>query len=62
MSYGLTDKEAAYVEKQLRDRVICAKCQATLATYAEKCSADLSEPCPGFLRIELARSDLRKAQ
>lgn len=31
---------------------ICTRCHATLWTYADVCSADLSDPCPGFQRIE----------
>jgi len=35
----------------LGDEVICP-CGATLETYADRCSAGLADPCPGFLVIE----------
>lgn len=45
------------VEKELGDgRVICERCGATLATYAEFCSAPLEEQCPGYVTIEKVRS------
>jgi ribosomal protein L40E len=31
---------------------ICARCGATLFTYADRCKASLSERCEGFERIE----------
>ena len=43
------------VEKALGDAVICTRCGATLATYADKCSAALDDPCPGFVTIEDVR-------
>lgn len=36
-----------------RDTVICGQCGATLATFDEKCSADLDVVCDGFVCIEL---------
>lgn len=39
-------------EMVLGDRVICHRCNATLATYADACTAALDDPCPGFLTIE----------
>lgn len=47
--------EHDFVEQRLRGLVICDRCQATLTTYANTCSADLSEVCPGFQAIEDAR-------
>lgn len=35
--------------------VICGRCGATLDTYADKCSADLDDACPGFMTIEEAK-------
>jgi len=44
------------VEDALGDgRTICDRCGATLDTYASLCSADLADPCPGFLAIEAVR-------
>lgn len=40
----------------LGNAVICDRCGATLATYADKCSAALDDPCPGFAAIERAQS------
>lgn len=52
--------ERAHVERVLTDSVICDKCQATLATYADKCSAGLSEICPGFIAIENERAGIER--
>lgn len=47
------------VEDALDDgRVICDRCGATLWTYAEKCTADLADACPGFQAIERAAGNL----
>jgi ribosomal protein L40E len=35
--------------------VICGRCGATLASYSDKCQADLGERCPGGNAIELQR-------
>jgi len=48
--------ERAFVERDLGDSVICSDCKATLNTFADKCSAGLSEQCPGYLAIEFAKS------
>ena len=39
-------------EAVLGDQVICDRCGATMATYADACTAALDDPCPGFLTIE----------
>ena len=45
----------ARVEAALGDgREICPRCHATLWTYADACSAELTDPCPGFRAIEVA--------
>ncbi len=49
--------ERAFVEHTLGDSVICTRCEATLKTFAAVCSAGLSDPCPGFLAIEKAKSE-----
>lgn len=43
------------VEAAFGDGVICARCGATLATFADVCSADLAQECPGFEAIEEVR-------
>ncbi len=30
------------------DRVICSRCNATVSTYGDTCTAPLNERCPGF--------------
>lgn len=47
--------ERRHVKHSLADRVICDRCGAILATYADQCSADLADACPGFMAIEAAR-------
>lgn len=54
LSQRLLD-ERAFVERTLGDSVICADCKATLKTFADACTADLDEPCPGYLAIERAK-------
>jgi hypothetical protein len=49
---------AAGVERALGDKVICATCGATLATYADKCSSPLDRPCEGFEAIEEVRNPI----
>lgn len=45
-----------------QEQTICGRCGATLAQYraGKQCSADLADPCPGFMWVEesLARSAL----
>jgi hypothetical protein len=41
----------------LKGTVICARCGATIETYADTCSAELDDACPGFVRIEGLRQD-----
>lgn len=43
-----------FVEEWLGNEKICERCGATLATYAELCSAPLDDPCPGFMTVEAA--------
>jgi hypothetical protein len=46
-------------QKQLEDalgdgRIICERCGATLATYADACAAEIGDPCPGVLAMDKA--------
>lgn len=50
-------QEVAYVERRLGDSVICETCGATLRTYADACTAGLSDVCPGFLAVERAKAE-----
>lgn len=54
-------RERAFVEYTLGGMVIC-RCGATLATFAEKCSADLAEWCQGFDSIERAKQKFNREQ
>ncbi len=49
-------REEAFVVKELGDRNICYRCLAKLASYPMRCTAELSEPCPGFRAIEDVRA------
>jgi hypothetical protein len=53
----LRQREWALVEQRLAGRVICARCRATLATFADACTADLDDACPGFLAIDAAKAE-----
>jgi len=35
-------------------RIICERCGATLATYADVCAAEIGDPCPGDLAMDKA--------
>ena len=61
LSQRLKD-ERAFVERSLGDSVICGNCGATLETFADACTAGLSEPCPGFLAIEQAKERFAKPE
>lgn len=56
LSQRLQD-ERAFVESSLSDSVICKRCAATLKSFADVCTAGLSDPCPGYLAIEKAKTD-----
>lgn len=62
LSQRLQD-ERAFVERIFGDLMICADCKATLKTFADACTAGLSDPCQGYLAIERAKrafSDARR--
>lgn len=48
------EKEYVYLCESLRG-IICERCGATFQTMNEVCSADLLDPCPGFMAIEEAK-------
>jgi len=50
-------RQRDYVERKLGKTVICDRCRCTLDTFAEKCPADLSDMCAGFVAIESARQE-----
>ena len=48
--------ESNYVEATLGNfSSICSDCKAKLSTFADRCTADLDVPCPGYLAIERAK-------
>lgn len=49
-------EQCSFVEQSLGDSVICGRCMATLATFADVCTAALNDPCPGFAAIEAAKN------
>jgi ribosomal protein L40E len=51
----LRERVVAMVERKLAGKVICARCGATIKTYADKCSADLDERCPGFEAVDIVQ-------
>jgi ribosomal protein L40E len=56
----LREHVAALVRQRIGPGVICSRCQATLATYAAACTADLAERCPGFNAIDLVQMRAEK--
>lgn len=52
------EAELAYVVQKLGPLAsICDRCNARLNCYADKCTADLSDCCPGYLAIENAKAE-----
>jgi len=43
------------VEAVLGNSIICGRCRCTFPEMADKCTAPLEEPCPGFNRIDEVR-------
>lgn len=37
-------------------KIICDRCHATLDTFADTCTADLADECPGFTAINQVKS------
>ena len=54
---SMIDEEIRRVDQVLGSRVICARCKATLETYATNCRSELSERCEGFETIERAAAE-----
>lgn len=44
----------------LGDEMICDRCGATFKTMNEACTADLLDPCPGFLRIDTVQVPIER--
>lgn len=45
----------AMIEREIGTGPICSRCNATLATYADACTADLNDLCPGFVTVDAAK-------
>lgn len=54
--------QRAFVERKLGSTVICSRCGATLETYADVCSADLPDLCPGFVTVQEAITEFNSAK
>lgn len=54
LSQRLMD-ERDYVATALGVEIICRTCRCTLATFADQCTAGLSDLCPGFRAIDAAK-------
>lgn len=52
--------ERRHVEATLKGLVICERCGATIDTFADVCTADLSDLCPGFNAIDAAKSEYQR--
>lgn len=48
------------VSAVLGDSVICSRCGATFKTMNDACTADLLDPCPGFLRIDEVQKPIER--
>jgi hypothetical protein len=48
------------VAAALGDKVICERCGATFKTYNDACSADLLDPCPGFLTVDAVQVPIER--
>ncbi len=56
------EAELNFVVKELGSLPsICRRCKTPLNKYADNCTADLSDCCPGYLAIENAKEKFRNA-
>lgn len=53
-------QEHAFIVAKFSYNPICDRCGATLDTFADACSADLTDPCQGFLTIDNAKSEFNR--
>lgn len=56
----LTAEQEFVVKKLSSLESICERCLADLHTFPDRCSADLSDPCPGFDAIENAKAEFHR--
>jgi hypothetical protein len=50
-------REGEFIREKFGTGSICQRCGATLDTFADACTADLTDPCPGFLAIDRAKAE-----
>lgn len=48
------------VAEALGDATICERCGATFKTMNDVCSADILDPCPGFLRVDAVQVPIER--
>ena len=48
------------VAAALGDKVICGRCGATFKTMSTACTADLLDPCPGFLSVDAVQAPIER--
>jgi hypothetical protein len=53
-------EERAFLIRELGDEIICERCGACLDDYAGRCTAELSDACPGFMTIEDAKEEFSR--
>jgi hypothetical protein len=53
-------KEWAFTAEKLGSQVICERCGATYATFADQCDAALDDPCPGFVMIDKVKDEFHR--
>jgi len=53
-------RERVFIDAKFGANSICDRCGATLDTFADACSADLDDACPGFLAIDNAKAEFNK--
>lgn len=56
----LREQVQLLVRQRIGTGVICPRCGATFASYADKCSAPLDERCPGFNAVDLVQMRAEK--
>lgn len=56
----LRERVQQLVRARIGSGTICSRCNATFATYGEKCEADLDERCPGFNAVDLVQMRAEK--
>lgn len=61
LSQRLQD-ERRFIEAQCGTGRICDRCWATLRSQSDFCVAELSEECPGYLRIEDLKAQFARGE